>query len=151
MPDITGIFVSLTVGGGTHDGTDDHVYLGVAGTGGGREFALATARINDFEAGSTVTYSFGPDAQQFGGEEPDTATAELGRISISQAGVTHVYLRKQGSIGHDDDDALDVDSAFVYLVADGSRVTRVFISTGGARLGNESGHVVHLRETGHPA
>jgi hypothetical protein len=147
MSELTGIFVSLSTSGFSWAGTDDHLYLGVTGTIGGREFALAVAGFDDFEEGSVVTYSIGPGAAVFGGKKPDTAAGTLADMVICQPNVTHVYLRKQGSRSHAGDDAYRMYSAFVYLISATS--TRIFVSTGPATLGNEYGHTVWLAEIDH--
>ena len=143
MSEINSIFVSLTTAGDQW-GTDDHVYLGVVGTVGGREFALAVAGYNDFEPG-TSTYTIG--STPLGGNTPDTAEQSLNSLLICLPNVTHVYLRKQGSRSHDGDDAWQLNGAVVYLMSDD--VTRVFVLTGKARLGNEYGHKVWLAESAH--
>jgi hypothetical protein len=142
MSDIEGIFVSLQTGAQWF-GTDDHIYLGVVGTVGGREFALAVDDFDDFEPGDRATYSIGPAAEIFGGREPDTAAEQLDSMTICLPNVTHVYLRKQGDRSHAGDDAWELQSCFVYLLG-GS--TRAFTSTGSAILGNEYGHKVWLAE-----
>jgi hypothetical protein len=148
MSDLNGIFVSLTTSGVWWAGTNDHLYLGVAGTVGGREFALGVDGFDDFEEGTIVTYSIGPGAAIFGGLSPATADGALADMTICQPNVTHVYLRKQGDRTHAGDDAWRLNNVFVYLIAPPSP-TRVFVSTGRATLGNEYGLKVWLAETGH--
>ena len=55
MADVLGIVARIVTG----RGTDDRVYLGVVGTGGGSEFPLDVPGVDDFEYGSDVTYWFG--------------------------------------------------------------------------------------------
>lgn len=148
MSNISGIFVSLTTAGQWWAGTDNHLYLGVVGTVGGREFALDVEGFNDFEKGTVVTYSIGPGASVFGGKIPATAPDALAQMTICQPNVTHLYLRKQGDRTHEGDDAWRLSSAFVYLIASGIP-TRVFQSTGPTTLGNEHGLQVWLAEVGH--
>ena len=148
MSNLDGIFVSLTTAGQWWAGTDDHLYIGVVGTVGGREFALNVEGFNDFEKGTVVTYSIGPGAALFGGRIPETAPGALAEMIICQPNVTHVYLRKQGDRTFKEDDAWRLSSVFVYLIASGSP-TRVFVSTGPATLGNEFGLQIWLAETGH--
>lgn len=148
MSNISGIFVSLTTAGQWWAGTDDHLYLGVVGTVGGREFALDVEGFNDFEKGTVVTYSIGSDASVFGGKIPKTAPGALAEMTICQPNVTHLYLRKQGDRTYKGDDAWRLSSVFVYLIASGAP-TRVFKSTGPATLGNEYGLQIWLAETGH--
>ena len=148
MSDINGIFVSLTTAGQWWAGTDNHLYLGVVGTVGGREFALNVDGFNDFEEGTVVPYSIGPGAAGFGGKITATGNAALSDMTICQPNVTHVYLRKQGDRTHAGDDAWRLASAFVYLIAPATP-TRVFVSTGRATLGNEYGQQLWLAEIGH--
>jgi hypothetical protein len=147
MSKITGIFVSLTTAGVWWAGTNDHLYLGVVGTVGGREFALGVDGFDDFEAGTVVPYSIGPGAAVFGGKIPATAPAALAEMTICLPNVTHVYLRKQGDRTHEGDDAWRLSSAFVYLISSG--MTRVFTTTGPATLGNEHGLQLWLAEIDH--
>lgn len=141
MSEVNGIFVSWTTGASWWSGTDDHIYVDVAGTVGGREFTLD---VDDFEEGTVVTYSIGPAAERFGGRKPATAGDEFDRMTICQPNVTHVSLRKQGDRTHDEDDAWELLSAYVYLM--GPDETRVFTTTGTATLGNEYGLRVYLAE-----
>lgn len=147
MSKLTGIFVSLTTAAGPGSETDQHVYLGVVGTVGGREFALAVDDIDDFARGSLLTYSIGPAADMFGGHKPATADALLGKMTICLPNVTHVYLRKQGDATPEGDDAWRLASAFVYLIS--PTLTRVFVSSGPALLANEAGLQVWLAESSH--
>ena len=55
MP-VTGIYLSVTTGSQTWAGTDDALYLGLAGTVGGREFFLDT---NGLSANTTKTFKWG--------------------------------------------------------------------------------------------
>lgn len=147
MSAINGIFVSLDTADPWWAGTDDHLYLGVVGTVGGREFALDNRSVDDFEPG-VMTYRIGPGAHVFGGIIPDHAGGQLANMTICLPNVTHVYLRKQGDRSSSGDDMWKLDHAFVYLIAPGEP-TRVFQSTGVARLGNEYGHTVWLGEVAH--
>ena len=148
MSKLSGIFVSLTTASQWWAGSNDHLYLGVVGTVGGREFALNVDGFDDFEEGSVVTYSIGPDAVVFGGKTPETAPDSLAEMTICQPNITHLYIRKQGDRTYEGDDAWRLSYVFVYLIASGNP-TRVFVSTGPATLSNESGLQVWLAETGH--
>jgi len=148
MSILNGIFVSLTTAGQWWAGTNDHLYIGIVGTVGGREFALNVDGFDDFEEGTVVPYSIGPGAAVFGGQIPETAPDALAEIKICQPNVTHVYLRKQGDRTHKGDDAWRLSSAFVYLIASPAP-TRVFVSTGSATLANEYGLQVWLAEGDH--
>lgn len=147
MSEITGIFVSLTTGTGQWSGTDDHIYVGICGTVGGREFALNVEDFDDFEERTTVGYSIGSGADPFGGREPETAERQFEKMTICLPNVTHVYLRKQGDRTHSGDDYWDLESCHAFLTSDD--MTRTYASTGSARIGNEYGHKIWLAETAH--
>ena len=59
MSDLTGITVTLTTAADEDGGTDDHVYLGVIGLGGGREFPLDDPDWDDFELEEPIKYKLG--------------------------------------------------------------------------------------------
>ena len=59
MSELTGIKVTLTTAATENAGTDDHVYIGVIGTGGGREFPLDDPEYDDFEIEEPITYRLG--------------------------------------------------------------------------------------------
>ena len=56
---LRGMVVQLNTGLGKHSGTDDPIYVGAAGTGGGREFPLDVKWHDDFERRSRVKYLLG--------------------------------------------------------------------------------------------
>jgi hypothetical protein len=143
MSKLNGVTVYLRTGTGRYAGTDDHVYLGVYGPGAGREFALDVDDFDDWEPDSSVDYTFG---QSIGvGMDPKTADDQLSNISISLPDITHAYLRKQGDRTQSGDDYWELSDAEVWL-AHSSRDYRAFTLPGTARLGNEYGHKVWLRE-----
>ncbi len=145
MTAITGIFVSLTTGGQSWAGTDDQLYLGVPGRGGGREFNLNVAGFDDFEPGTTVTYKIGDVV--FPGLTPITAPGDLTAAPIQIEHVTHVYLRKLGRLSQSADDAWRLQSSFVYLLAP-SHPTRVWSATGPLTLSFKDGLQVWFGELG---
>ena len=61
MPDIEGIVVELETGSQSWAGTNDQLFVGIVGTGGGREFNLNVSNFNDFEANSKVNYQIGKE------------------------------------------------------------------------------------------
>jgi hypothetical protein len=145
MTAITGIFVSLTTAAQSWAGTDDQLYLGVPGRGGGREFNLNVAGFNDFEAATTVMYKIGDVA--FAGLTPITAPGDLTTAPIQIEHVSHVYLRKLGRGSQSADDAWRLESAFVYLIAP-PHATRVWSATGPVTLSFEDGLQVWFGELG---
>ena len=93
MSNITGISITLKTADQSWAGTNDHLYLGVVGTVGGREFALGVPNFDDFEEGTEVTYQIG--SPNIGGEIPLSAKARLEEMTICLPNVTHVYLRSK--------------------------------------------------------
>ena len=59
MAELTGIRVTLTTAATENAGTDDHLYIGVVGTGGGREFPLDDPDWDDFEIEEPIRYKLG--------------------------------------------------------------------------------------------
>jgi len=147
MADIEGIVVELTTGSQSWAGTDDQLFLGVVGTGGGREFNLNVSGFNDFEPGTKVNYLIGKEyALALAGSEkrPVTAPGTLSAGSkMDQPSVTHVYLRKQGLMNQDSDDAWRLQEARVWLLND-SDPTRIWESRGALTLSIEDGLQVWL-------
>lgn len=147
MPDVEGIVVELETGSQTWAGTDDHLFLGVVGTEGGREFNLNVSGFNDYEPGTKVNYELGEEfAFDAAGPEktPIKAPAALtSGSSIEQTAVTHVYLRKHGVGSPSADDAWRLQSARVWLFAGGTP-TRVFSSRGSLTLSIENGLQIWL-------
>ena len=76
MSNLTGITVTLTTAADEDGGTDDHVYLGVIGLGGGREFPLDDADWEDFELEEPIKYKLG--------ETWETVGSSRSRASPSQ-------------------------------------------------------------------
>jgi hypothetical protein len=150
MGEVTSVWVQIATAPGTYTGTDDHVYLGIYGTEGGREFALDVNQFDDWEPDSKVAYGFGPRGDAFSPgnygpiREPTTAADQLDKISISQPDVTTAYLRKQGDRTPRGDDYWELSDCMVHLLSDERDPTRAFWLPGSVRLGNEYGHKVWL-------
>jgi hypothetical protein len=137
----------------TISGTDDQIYIGVVGRGGGREFPLAVANFDDFEPG-VVAYHLGavwerpyppnhhhPDNSRPGEKnDPEVYHIELDKVD-------HVYIRKQGR-GDAADDPYQFSSVEVKLYADQSDTTnrRIFSASNDLWLGNAYGHQAWLLE-----
>jgi hypothetical protein len=149
MSHLRGILVELD----TDSGTDDQIYVGVVGRGGGREFPLATANFNDFEPG-LATYLLGaiwqvapanvkhPDMSLVGERnDPEVFRIELGEVD-------YVYIRKEGDPTASDD-AYKFDSVEVKLyAAQGDTPNlRTFSTNSDLWLGNEFGHQAWIAET----
>jgi hypothetical protein len=138
---VTGIYLSVTTGSQAWAGTDDALYLGLAGTVGGREFYLDT---NGLSANSTKTFKWG-DATF----NADVEKASVGGTVICRPNLTHVYLRKHGPGSRRSDNAWSMESAFVFIVSDESGTTDVFVTTGPEQLSYETGLTVYLAQTAH--
>jgi hypothetical protein len=155
MSHLLGMVVTLTTAsGGLNLGTDDHIYIGVVGTDGGREFPLDTVGFNDWEAGTTITYVLGsvwaavpanhkePKYSQPGERnDPAVFRTELGNVD-------HVYIRKQGDRTKDGDDAYTFTFIEVKLYAGQffAPNLRTFSTSYELRLGNQFGHQAWLPE-----
>lgn len=138
---VTGIYLSLTTGSDAWAGTDDALYLGLAGTVGGREFFLDTKTL---AAGSTKTFKWG-DASF----PADVEKASVGGTVICRPNLTHVYLRKLGLGSRRADNAWKMESAFVFVVSDEAATTDVFVTTGPEQLSYETGLIVYLAQSAH--
>jgi len=154
MSHVRGMVVNLKTGSGTNDGTDDHIYIGVVGTGGGKEFPLDTSGFNDFEKGSDVTYVLGtvwdgtvisaPGVKhpRFSGGT-DFNSPRRFRIELND--VTQVYVRKGGTRKSDGDDAYRLDELDVTLYGANPQ-SRSFGTNRDMKLGNEFGLQIWLPE-----
>ena len=107
---LKGMVVRLRMGS---NGTDDHVFIGVVGTGGGREFPLNVSNFDDFEARSDVTYVLGEvwDGNAISDPEihhpndsHDMRSNDPAFYLIDFEQISHVYIRKAGTRKDDDDD-----------------------------------------------
>jgi len=148
MGHILGMVVELD----TNSATGDHIYIGVVGKGGGREFPLDSA-INDFQPG-IVTYLLGTVWQVPAGnvELPNYSTVggrnDPEKYHIDLDEVDYVYIRKQGERTLTGDDAYQFDSVEVKLYASQIDPTnlRTFRTNIDLWLSNEFGHQVWLKE-----
>jgi hypothetical protein len=156
---LKGLVAILTTANLPNAGTDDHIYIGLVGRGGGREFALATS-LEDFEVqppGKPEVFLLGtfwdnpaasvPQAKYSlrsgPGGENDPA-----RFEVDLDLVDYVYLRKQGDRSFEDDDAYALQQVVVYLYGPVTGQWRTFRAdaNNGLWLGNEFGHVVYLHD-----
>lgn len=162
---LKGIAVFLGTADRSDAGTDDHLYVGIVGRGGGREFALATQK-EDFEpqpGGQGELFLLGsiwdgtvfslPNAKTSDHAEPG-GDNDPARFPLDLDLVDYVYLRKQGDNSHDDDDAYALHAVRVILFGPVSPFRRDFglivRPEPSLWLGNEFGHVVYLPETTSP-
>jgi hypothetical protein len=138
---VTGIYLSLTTGSEAWAGTDDALYLGLAGTVGGREFFIDTGRLS---ANTTKTFKWGDATFNADVEKPS-----VGGTVICRPNLTHVYLRKHGLGSRRADNAWKMQEAFVFIVSDESATTDVFVTTGPEQLSYETGLIVYLAQSAH--
>jgi len=160
MSAILGMVVDLVTFDSEDAGTDDEIYIGLWGKGGGREFPLSSKNHDDFERGAVEDYVLGVDPG-FGfpmlrpersapGEANDPAL-----VPIDITTIEYVYVRKQAHGTQDDDDAWRLDSVFVLLYDDatipltGSRLFTL-LPPKGMWFGNEHGHQAWLTEVRRP-
>jgi len=156
MVQLTGMAVTLTTDGDDDSDTDDHLYIGIIGSGGGREFPLDSEK-EDFNQGQTEKFQLGliwqggftdgstkyPKQSEPGkGNDPARIPLDLDRVNF-------VYLRKQGDNTTDGDDAYQLQELSVVLYGPASPSMRSFRFNGQNKslwLANENGHVVYLEE-----
>ena len=138
---ITGIYLSITTGAQTWAATDDPIYLGLVGTVGGREFFIAPDRVR---RNATTTFKWGDAVFN-----ADVETASIGGTVICRPNLTHVYLRKLGLGSRGADNAFRLESAFVYILAEGLGTTDVYVTTGPEQLSYETGLIVYFAQTAH--
>jgi hypothetical protein len=153
---ILGMLVVLQTFDGEDAGTDDEIYIGLWGIGGGREFPLSSGDHEDFERGAQDTYIIGVDPG-FGfplirsdrsapGGDNDPAL-----IPIALESIQYVYIRKQAYGTGNDDDAWRLSNVIV-LLYDVETVplprSRLFAldAPKGMWFGNEHGHQAWLTE-----
>jgi hypothetical protein len=160
MPQLTGMAVTLITANDDEAGTDNHLYIGVVGSGGGREFPLASEQ-EDFNAGEVETFALGliweggfiVDTTKFPLRSGPGGDNDPALIPLDVERVGFVYLRKQGDNTTEDDDAYKLKDLRVVLYSPTSSDTppkRIFrFLNGGTSLwiANEHGHVVYLEET----
>ena len=156
MSKILGITVGLKTGPGVWSGTDDHIYVGIIGKGGGREFPLDVTGYDDFEPGTYASYLLGtvwgydqpkgpplkalhPFASSLGGWN------DPGKWDIDLQKIDYVYLRKAGSRSGGDDDLYEMEEVEVVLYG-AEPTSRRFKHTGAVRLANEYGLKIFLPE-----
>ena len=168
MGDIRHITVQLVTSGDKDfgdTGTDDPVYLGFFGSGGGREFPLFVTNFDDYERGSKVDYFLGNEVINLGGNQKQVDRSSPGqandpaRLPVDLDSVQFVYLRKQNygllqpqttagpPADEGEDDAWLLETADAFL-GDGSNY-RHFLTRPekeGLWFGNEFGQKVYMRE-----
>lgn len=152
MSHVRGLVVRLRTQSQSGADTDDHIYIGINGSGGGREFPLDVRRFDDFEKGQDVRYWFGTvsDGAILSGakkpyrSEPGNRNDPASfRIELDQ--VNSVYIRKQGDRTTKGDDAYKMDSVEVTLFG-ASPQKRTFRATQDLWFGNEYGLQAWLTE-----
>jgi hypothetical protein len=148
---LRGIVVQLNTGLGKHSGTDDPIYVGVAGTGGGREFPLDVKWFDDFERRSRVKYVLGEvwDADaKAGAKNPIKSRSDWNDPAlfyIDFEKIDRLYLRKHAGRRRADDDAYEMDEVAVTLYGESPK-KRVFRSGTAIWLGIEYGMQVWIPE-----
>jgi hypothetical protein len=173
------MFVTLITSDETTPGdpnTDDQIYIGVVGTGGGREFPLSSPD-KDFVKGETQNFGLGqiwepiafgtqvsvpygvPSSGPIDPKKPPNNDPTLVPLDVDK--VNFVYLRKTGTTrggttyegDNDGDDAYRLQEATVKLYGPASPSKRVFIfkpdpanQLKSLWIGTEFGLVIYLTE-----
>jgi hypothetical protein len=143
--------VRLKTGASRYAGTDDPMFVGVAGSAGGREFPLDVQWFDDAERGSDVKYALGDvweEGALAGARRPRMADADWNDPKLSYVGfdgIDRVYLRKHSGRRASDDDAYQLDLIEVVLYGDAGR-KRSFRSTTALWLGIRYGLQIWIPE-----
>lgn len=156
MAQLTGMAVTLITANDDEAGTDDHLYIGIIGSGGGREFPLDSEK-EDFVTGETEKFALGSiwEGGFVDGSTKFPLRSEPGKdndpalIPVDLDKASFVYLRKQGDNTTDGDDAYKLRDLRVVLygpAAPSKRIFRFFNGEQALWLANEHGHVVYLQE-----
>ncbi len=157
MAQLTGMADTLVTAQDNEESeTDEHLYIGVVGTGGGREFPLFDTDNPEFKPGLNK-YALGeiweggiivPGTTRFPnrsnvGKDNDPALAPL---DIDK--VAFVYIRKQDKHGTYDDNAYRLKQLVVVLYGPVQPSRRIFRFDGESPvwIGNEHGQVIYLAE-----
>jgi hypothetical protein len=153
MSHLRGMVVRLRTENQKGAGTDDMIYIGVVGKGGGREFPLATKYYNDFERDTDVLYCLGivwDRTAAKGAKKPEGS--EPGGINnpswynVNLNEVDYVYIRKEAKETNSKDDAYKFDKVEVKLY--GTRPqSRVFFTAEVLWLGREYGQIGYIPES----
>jgi len=157
MVQLTGIVANLETSDTEDSGTDDHLYIGVVGTGGGREFPLNSEK-EDFITGEKENFLLGSvwDPTEVDSSTKFPLESEPGKNNdpalypLNLDNVSFVYLRKQGDNTTEDDDAYKLQFLRVVLYGPSPPSRRIFNTNNNnaVLLANENGHVVYLQELG---
>jgi hypothetical protein len=148
---LRGIVVHLKTGAARWAGTDDPLYVGVSGTGGGREFPLDVRWHDDFERLSELRYALGEvwdEPALVGARRPRGADVQWNDprlFYVDLGAVDRVYLRKHPGRRRGDDDAYQLDEIEVGLYGD-PPARRLFRSTTAIWLGIQYGLQVWIPE-----
>ena len=154
MP-LLGMVVGLNTVDSDDAGTDDEIYIGLWGTGGGREFPLSSSSHDDFERGASDLYVLGVDPG-FGFRQSDRSKPgeanDPALVPIDLDSIQYVYVRKQAHGTQDDDDAWRLAQVIVLLYDSATLPLprhRLFFldARRGMWFGNEHGHQAWLVES----
>ncbi len=152
MTHLRGMIVRIRTENQAWAGTDDPLYIGVYGKGGGREFNLDVANYNDFERGDDDRYLLGTvwDGTVIPGTMNPKSSTPGGRNNpawhrINLDLVDYVYIRKAGSKSTSGDDAFKFDLVEVTLYGQNPE-SRTFSQSEDLWLANEYGQISYLIE-----
>jgi hypothetical protein len=152
---LLGMVVALNTFDSADAGTDDEIYIGLWGTGGGREFPLSSSGHDDFERGAADLYMVGLDPG-FGFRHSDRSNPgeanDPALVPIDLDSIQYVYVRKQAYGTQQDDNAWRLAQVIV-LLYDAATLplprNRMFFldARKGMWFGNEHGHQAWLLES----
>lgn len=141
------IRVVIDTADGAFTSTDDWVYLGFAGPGGGREFNLDRRRVNDFQPGKTYSAALG---------DPNTdlkwvRSGAVRELRLDLDSIRLPYLRKHIHPTRADDDLWKIDTVTIDFIGpasaeEGPACRRFILPATPMTLSAKHGGVVYLRE-----
>ncbi|XCN73075.1 MAG: PLAT/LH2 domain-containing protein [Candidatus Electrothrix aestuarii] len=152
MANVHGMVVNLKTKNDNGAGTNEHIYVGVFGKGGGSEFPLDVANFDDFEKGSDVKYRLGDvwDGSALTGAKKTRSSDSSNNPRhrhIDLDKVDYVYLRKaEDKPNESEDDGWKMDSVEVTLYGSNGPAKRVFCKNEDIWLAKENGLQVWLKE-----
>jgi len=135
MANLTRIDVTIQTGDRAGAGTDGTVYLGIAG----REFHCDST-ANDFERGSSRTYTFGDGSNVRNGNRNDPRTPQL---TVEAVDRFPVYIRFEQGVASE----WNLDRATVHLNGSSFQQYETFVHLdGGLWLGRDAGAFLYLEK-----
>lgn len=152
MTRLKGMIVRLVTDKEKWAGTNDYMYIGVYGKGGGREFPLDVKDFRDFQQGSDIRYHLGTvwdgaalnGTMKPAGSKPGQKNDPLWH-SVELDKVDYVYIRKSGDRTKTADDRYRLEYVEVTLYGP-PHISRSFVERSDIYFANETGQICYIPE-----